>query len=371
MADARLRARERAWQQCPDDPEAVAGLIAARRRAGLEVPGWLLDQQVHPGRAFEPGAPFEVFADLPEGGIRHLGATTRATGLAVPPHHAWWVQPPGAGRALPDVLALVREHRVPGLALPRAQLTARDLAAAGELPGLTWLSLAGCGRLDAEALSVLAERAPGLRHLELDRCGRGLRVRQDALRGLPDLIHLFLRDRAGDADVAEVVAGAPKLTRLRIGGRQLTNEGVERLAALSDLTRLEVGFAGRVSARGIEALAALPRLLHLDLVACARAKGPSLGKLARLQHLISLGYYPVGRWGLLRGADATDLRGLARLTRLEHLALLDLATRASPALTAAERSRLEAALPECQVTYVASLDTRLLGPVSPEGPPAG
>jgi hypothetical protein len=351
MSDARLRELERAWQQDPGDHDALSRLISGKRRAGQDVPGWMLDQEVHDGRTFEPGYLFDVFADLPVGGVQRLGQTTKAKGIEIPDHYAWWVKPKSVGKALPDIIAAVRAHDVPGLAL-RAVLIPPQLRLLRDLPFLNWLDLAGCKRVAERALEILSENLPQLRHLNLDGCSHSLQVSDEWLLAMPDLIHLYLRTRCGDQRVEHVVAGAPKLTRLRVGGTDLTNVGLTLLTRLPELTRLEVSDSGRVSAKGLESLSELPRLLHLDLVRCARIKGPSLKVLKKLPHLVSLGYFPVWPYQrlLLRAVTSDDVRGLEKLTQLRHMTLVDVDT--DPArLTGAQRRALRARLTECEVAF--------------------
>src|SRR5690349_20083731 len=91
MADSDVRQLENAFRESPGDTVLLQRLIAARRRTGEALPGWMLEREVRPARRFESDLAFEVWAELPEGEVRRVGSTPG--GVEVPAHRSWCRRP--------------------------------------------------------------------------------------------------------------------------------------------------------------------------------------------------------------------------------------------------------------------------------------
>jgi len=286
--DRDRRARERRWAVEPGDQAALASAIAARRRAGQPVPGWLRERVVRPGRTFASRLRLEVWALLPSGATRPVGRTgPGAEPVAVPPHRAWWVKPARSIRRR-RLLSEVAAQGVPGLSLARCRLDRAQLALLAECRTLEWLSLA---------------RTRGYRPRDLA-----------ALAGLERLRHLDLAGAPVDASALEALRPLAGLASLGLAGVRLERADLGALGGLAGLGALDLAGA-RLDPGGLGALGDLGALSRLDLSgASGAAVGRDLAGLGRLEHLVALGLADLGD---LRGGALAHLAGLPRLRRLD------------------------------------------------------
>jgi hypothetical protein len=307
MADATWRTHERVWLADPGNQDALHHAIAARRRAGLPVPGRMLARQVHGGRAFSSGARLQVFVLLPDGRTQAVGRTPGTVEL--PPHVSVWVQPATpTGPRLASLAADPEEaDHIEGLALgPDVQDAA--LAELQRFGALSRLDLAGCARIGRAGLAHvgrvaaievldlwsltkldgLAELAPlsrlvelrarrcanlapgslaplaglsGLTTLALGGCAKLDSSSLAPLAGLGNLMALDLSETAVDDACVEHLLGLRELTLLNLSRTRLTVVGIDRLAALPSLAQLYVaGCAPPTVAAAVELSRAVPRL---------------------------------------------------------------------------------------------------------------
>ena len=353
------REHERAWAAAPGDQAVLQALITARQRAGLEVPGALLDEQVFPARAFASERPWEVWCQLPARRARRVGETPGE--LTLPRHRAWWVQPPEVealdAARLREVAAGLNAEAIPGVSLRGAALENRHLAPLGQATGLTRVILDGCARLTGPALEHLAGCA-GLVHLSLERCGRvtgGLRNLTDtALRSLNAVGVTWTSTGYG---ALEALTG---LTRARVGGGELAAETLHTLAQLPQLARLELPrshWAGpdlrrlqeapallaldlswsRVQSSDVAIAAGCPQLRELHMAGCPGVQGSALDALAGCASLRVL---------TLRACEGIDNKALPALRGLTQLTRLDVS---GTKLTKTRVASLRKALPDCDV----------------------
>lgn len=321
MADAAWREHERTWQADPGNQDALLRAIAARRRAGLPVPGRMLERQVHAPRVFESEHALTVTVTLPDGRSRGCGRTPGAVSL--PEHRVAWVQPATPTdahlAALADDGALAGE--VEGLSLA-PDVTDAGLAHVPRLPALRRLDLAGCTRVGAAGLAHVAEagtlealdlwsvpgvdadglaavaRLGGLVTLNLRRCRGVTAVGLAPLASLGELSVLSLGDcpQVGAAAL-EPLAGLTNLVALDLSATSTDDAGLERLLGLRELTLLNLSRT-RVSPAGLLRLAALPSLAHLYLAGCredvVRAEGELRRALPRCEVVTSLMAPPRG-----------------------------------------------------------------------------
>lgn len=285
MADRDWRALERRWLADPGDGDLLLAALAARRRAGVALPGAMLDRLVLPGRRFDADVPGAVLVTGPEGRPVFLGRTPAGgEGLAVPPHRALGIQPdPPTDRGLLAWVGRLAAEPEVGLSL-RQDVTDAGVAALAALSGLPWLDLGGCRsvtRLDG------LERLARLRRLSLWGCDR---LTGDGLAGLAGLRGLSVLDLGRCPGVDDVVVG--------------------RLAALPELWVLSLADCGAVSDRGLADLARASRLAALDLRRCPKITDAGLARLAGLQELslLNVSFCP-----------ALTERGLATLAELPRL----------------------------------------------------
>ena len=86
VTDLDWRKWERACEANPGDRDLLERAIASWRRAGLPIPGWLLQRQIHPPRTFNSVLRFHVYARLPGGEVRRIGRTPHGPELEIPEH---------------------------------------------------------------------------------------------------------------------------------------------------------------------------------------------------------------------------------------------------------------------------------------------
>jgi hypothetical protein len=295
VADAAWRAHDRQRQADPSDQDALLRAIVARRRAGMPVPGWMLEQRLHPAGPFASDHALTLTVHLPleaDGGARRrvVGRTPGVVDL--PPHRALVAQPDApTGEALralaadPAVAASLH-----GLALG-PDTRDEDLAALEAFPALERLDLAGCAALGDAGLARLA-CLPGLTWLDLWGLGRVTDAGLMALAGLPALATLNLRHCARVSGAGlRALAGLPSLTALDLGECRLVDDaGLAHLAGIPHLTALDLSGCA-VGDAGLAHLAALPELtlLNLSRTRVTPAGLPALGRLRSLAQLFLLG----------------------------------------------------------------------------------
>jgi hypothetical protein len=285
--DEDWRAHERIWQADPGDHDALQRAILARRRAGVAVPGWMLERRLFTGRRFEAAIPLEVSVSLPDGRTREAGRTPGA--LDLPEHRAFWVQPGAptdteiARLAAEDSLAAT----LPGLSL-RPDATNTALAALPRFANLERLDLAGCTKVTDS----------GLEHV-----GR--------LRGLA-VLDLWSCTRVGDAGLAHL-AGLGSLTQLNLRRcARVTDAGLAALAGSTELHVLSLGACPKIRDAGLAALARCRRLAALDLSESAITDAG----LAHLERLSELTILNISRCPGITPAGLERLAGLANLSQL-------------------------------------------------------
>lgn len=286
MPDESWRTQERLWLANPGDQDALQRAIAARRRAGLPVPGWMLEKQVHAPRTFDADHDLDVFALLPDGRARGLGRTPGP--VEVPEHRALWVQP---AQPTDRTLAELAEdadlaRSLPGLALG-PDVTDAGLAHVASFPSLSRLDLAGCTNVRAAGLAHVAKAwtldtldlwsalevddaalahlgsLGGLVTLNLRHCTKVTAAGIAHLARLESLAVLALGGcaKVGD-DALEPLGALPQLTALDLSGTPVTDAGLASLAALPELTLLNLAHT-RVTPAGLERLGGLPKLAQL------------------------------------------------------------------------------------------------------------
>lgn len=196
-------------------------------------------------------------------------------------------------------------------------------------PELEHLGLQDCQRLTDEALRHAAAGLPRLRSINLSFCvavtDAGLRhlarlphledVNLRACDGVSDagVAHLAegaagvaparLRaldvsfcDKVGDEALAHATAGLAGLRSLSLSACRLTDEGLERVARLSQLETLNIGQCSRVTDRGLRALGdSLLNLRAIDLYGCTGITPQGLDHVVKLPKLsvLNLGLWHV------------------------------------------------------------------------------
>ncbi|PNH03680.1 SCF E3 ubiquitin ligase complex F-box protein grrA [Tetrabaena socialis] len=140
-------------------------------------------------------------------------------------------------------------------------------AVAAGLPGLMRLELQGCSRLRNERLGPLLGRMGRLRHLDLSNC---LNLLDSCLTGLASLSSLASLKMRGCWKVSGEGLGvlAPPALQLRfldLSECKVTDAGLHQVATLTSLTRLYLARSWDVRAPGLAALSRLTRLAVLDL----------------------------------------------------------------------------------------------------------
>ena len=199
-----------------------------------------------------------------------------------------------------------------------------DLARLSRLTSLESISLAGtygtytCGATDAgmRALAPLKH----LRKLSLHRHSGNVDVA--ALAALPELEELDLSASSTDEQIQRDLVhlkDLPKLRKLNLSGRQLTDSSLEFLAGLKGLEVLSLDYDSGVTDAGLAKLKGLENLreLHLELVNVTDAGFAALGGFKKLEVLRIYAYLP-GSPDLNRigGAGLADLKALANLREL-------------------------------------------------------
>lgn len=348
MADLDLQTLIRRQKSNPEDLELANETLRAMRRAGLEQPPELLDQEILGPRQVRLESQALIWAELPDGGLESLGSTPGE--VSIPASRVWVVQPPGK---LDESLARreFREQEVPGLDLSGSRAPALDWLEG--LP-LRWLDLESCG-LDDDAVSEiprleellelnlsgsqrladldLASSFPRLTRLQLDRDRR-----VGDFSGLPpSLLRLSLDDCGSISDRAmqSLVASAPQLTHLRLGRSKLARKACARLVEFpnlrslvqnavqwsgfdpKDLSCLRTLVTGDVSSEDLGRVAACPELNEL-WVRSVRGSLQPLGAFAKLERLTLGEVEP----GAIRALEGLPLTGLG-LGTLEDPAILD------------------------------------------------
>jgi serine/threonine protein kinase/Leucine-rich repeat (LRR) protein len=167
----------------------------------------------------------------------------------------------------------------------------------------------------------------------------GLRLDDGSLRMLRDLKHLrfaiFFGCQTVNDDGLKTLGGIPSLRLLILGDNPITDRGLAELHNLTALEVLNIGGQG-ITAEGMTFIAKLPSLVTLTLRA---AQVDSLG-LSRLKEVATLESLT------LEGEPFSDscVDGLADLRSLRKLILVE------TKISAEGLSKLQSALPNCQVT---------------------
>jgi serine/threonine protein kinase/Leucine-rich repeat (LRR) protein len=211
-----------------------------------------------------------------------------------------------------------------------------DLRRFAQLPELQGLSLFRAGPFSATGMFHLAG-LKNLKSLDLDSPigDHGL----DQLKGLTNLEELTLVGaNITDAGLARL-AGMKKLKTLQLGNNDITDEGAQFIAALPRLQNLDLQSTG-ISDRGLDQILLLPELTQLSL-ARTRITDVGVDALSAKTQLERLS---------LEGLPVSDdaLAFLEALKKLRWLSLGD------TDVTAEGVARLQRALPECKIDWVAN-----------------
>ena len=156
------------------------------------------------------------------------------------------------------------------------------------------------------------------------------------LKGLTGLEELDLQaariTNAGLAHLSEMT----RLRFLSLSMTNISNAGVAHLSGLTNLKELRLGDT-KITDDGLEHLKGMTQLETLSLV-MTKVSDDGLERLSELTGLKTL------QLGMTRISDA----GLAHLSRLAELESLDMGL---TKVTAAGVEKLQAALPECEITH--------------------
>jgi hypothetical protein len=251
-------------------------------------------------------------------------------------------------------------------------IRSKDLDGLARLPNLQHLDLTGCENIVSRSL----ERISACKHLRT-LILRGSRLKREGLEHLNQLphltcLHVYDADAFTD-DMLEVIGflgGIEDLTLAHHGtseGAALTDAGLRHLTRLVHLTHLRLLNIATITDQGLDHLRRRPRLEELSLAGCGKGiTNAGLQSVARLRELRRLdlsglaeitdaGFEPFTR---LRALEHLTLRSVPRLTdgalrrlqRLESLQRLDLT--GCPGFTRAGVAALQEQLPACQVILV-------------------
>ncbi len=332
----------------------LAGLAASSSLRRLELPGaWGLSAAAFAGLACSESLRelvlngrqiheledswLEPFVRLTHLGLRQayevegacLNALTGLTSLRID----------GAGWFAAETLGVLPELRrleVPGLdigltelaghlhpdARPRLEvldvsanpLHDEGIAALGDLPRLRRLLLEtrGVGLSDAALVTIARQR--GLRELVLAGNGALTGARLDRLAELTELTRLDLsRTGVGDGSLARFAH--PGLRELHLSATPIAGAGLTALAACPNLERVALADGERLGAAAWPAIAAAKSIRRLDLDRCPGVDDAALRELAALPELRRLH---------LAGCEAITGAGIAALAAAPKLAVLDL-----------------------------------------------
>lgn len=242
-----------------------------------------------------------------------------------------------------------------------SQLTDAGLKHLTRFPRLKALRLRGSTVTDA-TMAILREiPKPGLASLTLEDCGvtnqglaqldvlpiddlvlfRCFQINDEGLQRLAkkNLRQLSLRDMmVTDAGLA-MLRNQNSLRSLRLNELTVSDDFLPHLAGMKHLTRLELRRT-RITDAGLKTIGALPGLSYLDLEedAIGDAGIVSLGRLTKLEYL-----------NLRSDRNVTDL-SVEPLARLRGLKTLPISL---TGISEDGARRLQAALPQCKVIYVA------------------
>lgn len=361
--DADVRALERAFAKDPTDQDALARLIAARRRARLPATAELLAARVYPPRTFTSKFKLLVSVVLPDGRADVLARTNQGGAgdtVQVPAHRLLVLMPLERKEPLEEIVASLADEPAVGLSLTSGASHARG----AELPAAALAKLPGLERLEGDGLSVTAKTAAALAKCKalavVHLTGTTEPAALPALAKLPALVELRLHG-VEHPDFAPLV-DAPHLERLELwggtfgvaGGKALAKapalralhlrgvEGVDRdmlgvLAGWPRLERLGVSDAAATHLAGLERLVAL-ELAHVEGQGLTLEVCKAIAKLGRLEKLELDGCRQLRDDGLaalakglprlahldLRLGEQVSSKGVAALGGLEELARLRL-----------------------------------------------
>ena len=162
-------------------------------------------------------------------------------------------------------------------------------------------------RIDDRRLAALVQQVAGLSHVELtlahgDVTDAGLAH----LAALPNLtaLDLFECTRITNRGLT-YLRGLTRLTSLDLTGTQITDVGLARLTTLSNLSRLDLSRCAGITDNGLAYLRAFTRLTHLDLSGTG-ITDVGLSHLRGLHRLVGLN---------LQGCERVTSRGVQALRR--------------------------------------------------------
>ncbi|MBI3864937.1 MAG: hypothetical protein HY290_23930, partial [Planctomycetia bacterium] len=162
---------------------------------------------------------------------------------------------------------------------------------------------------EVKKLDDLPKRPFHVTRVFFDDCPRVNNENLKTLIGLTHLRELILEDLTITDDALDVLAEFPELKLLSLSGsRKLTDDGMRRLARLTKLESLYVGYA-QITDAGLESLDALTNLKELRAQQL-NMSGTSLRHFPRLK-ILALGLSQITDSGLAPIAAMPDLQGVA------------------------------------------------------------
>ncbi|KAK9866889.1 hypothetical protein WJX84_004306 [Apatococcus fuscideae] len=214
----------------------------------------------------------------------------------------------------------------------QADVTDVGFAALAALPQLQAVNLAATSAGDC-ALVVLSS-CSSITSLNLARCRHISDVGFAALENLPNLLTLDATKchSLSDDGVGHLAQGCSSLRTLTLSECvHITNQGMEELAVMKQLTRLDLSVCREVTDAGVMHLSRLTTLSSLDLTFIDKVTQVGVASLSRLKNLRDL------------GVACCSLQSIAQasLPSLIHLTSLDLKGLRGP-ITAADAAALTA-----------------------------
>lgn len=367
-----VSSRERLWQADPSDQTTLRQVILNRQRRGLVIPETLFHSLRISKRSFHSELPLQVGAMLADGSLARVGSTQENPQLTIPECRVWWVQP-DEGCDLDALASLIRQEKIPGLALsglnegPRSFLSSfkdlrfldlgelsklfetpppidgipqKALFHLTDLEGFQTLHYLNLERCDLQGTAVLEPLAKltKLHHLNLSH---NPQLTVELLRPLANLAELYSLDLAWNRlevteelswfkELQEIsvlslielqdrhgelrhIAELPKLKAFDLSNSVLLGQGLEAFRGHRVLTRLNLAYSFWDS--DFSLFSTLPKLSELDLKCCDQVDDGALEMLADASSLTRLGF--------VRCQRLTD-RGLKHLSKLKKLEDLDL-----------------------------------------------
>lgn len=336
MSDAASRQLLREWRARPGDQGVLAQLVSALEREGEPLPTEVIEARRTPARFFESTFELEVHVQPPEEGEAPRLIGTTPGSVEVPEARYWWVRPRPV--ALTKQLALdLAKRSVTGLSLAAGKIDlGQQLDDLDDLPELKHLGLSSCSGVGDDCLERIA-RCTSLESLDLSGRKRFRRRGLEAIAELPRLTRLNLSRCVQLLAVDLPALGSfRRLAHLGLASNESRGPWLSALEGLEELRSLDLSAARNLSGKGFRSLPPLPNLVHLDVKETG-VTSPGLTALRRTPNLRSLeleGPYRAKSLEVLAELSELrklvftgdpELRGVARvigrLEALRHLTL--------------------------------------------------